>query len=299
MSILVSIRDVFHRKEKLICHTRYVISLSVCGVLYSKGLTASGTASNVKNLYSLGFGVVNATFFIFWRSGLDNSWIGNTIMANIPQPIFSVLYFTYNGLFTTVALANQWSQFARLPKGLRISDTPRGSQRSTYFLSLPYRFAVPLLAVSGLLHWLVSQNLFFVSVKAYGYDTALNSTSTPIRTRQHSEDFVTTGYSPIATLTVIILGAFIVVVAVVTSLQKFKSGMPLAGSCSAAISAACHPNHIEDEHASILPLQWGVSANTGGIGHCTFSSKDVDPPDEYTRYAGFKAEGSLYRRPRC
>ena len=229
--------------------------------------------------------MANGLFFIYWRPGLDGSWIGNTIMANIPQPIFSFIYYTYNGLFTTMLLVDEWSHFARQRKGLRVSDTPRGSQRSTYFLSLPYRFGLPLLAVSGLLHWLVSQSLFFVSVKAYDYDSNPNSTATPTRIRQHKQDFVITGYSPIAILTVIIVGALIVFVAIATSLQRFKSGIPMAGSCSAAISAACHPNRTEDEHASTLPLQWGVTAINDGFGHCTFSSKEVDRPDEYTRYA--------------
>lgn len=38
-------------------------------------------------------------------------------------------------------------------------------------------------------------------------------------------------------------------------LRRFGSQMPIAGSCSAAISAACHPTEGE-EHA-LKPIMWG------------------------------------------
>jgi hypothetical protein len=52
-------------------------------------------------------------------------------------------------------------------KGLRVSENPRGAQRSTYFLQLPYRYAIPLLIVSSAMHWMVSQSLFLVTVLRY------------------------------------------------------------------------------------------------------------------------------------
>ena len=39
---------------------------------------------------------------------------------------------------------------AHQQKGLRVSGIPEGSQRSYYFLSLPYRVGVPLVALSSL-----------------------------------------------------------------------------------------------------------------------------------------------------
>lgn len=53
--------------------------------------------------------------------------------------------------------------------------------------------------------------------------------------------------------------------------------MPLASTCSAAISAACHPSP-DDIDAAVLPVQWGVVSTKDGIGHCSFSSKLVAPP---------------------
>ena len=47
------------------------------------------------------------------------------------------------------------------------------------------------------------------------------------------------------------------VVGIGNGFGKDKGGMPLWDSCSAAISATCHPQH-EDVNASLLPLVWGV-----------------------------------------
>jgi hypothetical protein len=64
---------------------------------------------------------------------------------------------------------------------------------------------------------------------------------------------------------------------------RHKGRMPLASSCSAAISAACHPPE-GDVDACLLPVQWGtvkhVSAEDGdkGVGHCSFSSWPVEIP---------------------
>jgi hypothetical protein len=63
------------------------------------------------------------------------------------------------------------------------------------------------------------------------------------------------------------------------------SGMPVAASCSAAISAACHAVPY-DEMACVKQLQWGVtSVERGGKGHCSFSSEWVDVPRQGEMYS--------------
>jgi hypothetical protein len=49
---------------------------------------------------------------------------------------------------------------------LRVTE-PRGLQRSTYYLQLPYLYAILLLIVSTLLHQLVSQNIFIAHIAVY------------------------------------------------------------------------------------------------------------------------------------
>lgn len=51
----------------------------------------------------------------------------------------------------------------------------------------------------------------------------------------------TCGNSPMATIFVIILGSIVVLLGICFGFRKSRIGMPLAGSCSAAIRAAFHP----------------------------------------------------------
>jgi len=73
--------------------------------------------------------------------------------------------------------------------------------------------------------------------------------------------------------------------------KKYPLGMPLAGSCSAAIAAACHPPE-EDVDASYEPLMWGAvqmkpsSTIESGVGHCSLSSLPVNQPIIGHLYAG-------------
>jgi hypothetical protein len=114
-------------------------------------------------LAQMGFGKVDPRGMINYNIF---SVIANVLVANSPQVLLSAVYVSYNSMFTCMLLGWEWASFAYERKGLRVSaESPRGDQRSGYFLSLPYRFALPLMAVSGLLHWLVSQSIFIAMVK--------------------------------------------------------------------------------------------------------------------------------------
>ena len=72
---------------------------------------------------------------------------------------------------------------------------------------------------------------------------------------------------------------------VLGGLRRYKKGIPLAGSCSAAISGACH-RPDDDVNAAVLPVMWGaVSSENLTIGHCCFTSFNVSPPMEGKLYA--------------
>lgn len=165
------------------------------------------------------------------------------LLANTPQIIVSFAYFFYNKMLTTMLLAVEFNDYAAERKPLRVS-WPKGHQRSTYYLSLPYRYCIPLLITHAILHWLVSQSLFFVQVILY--DMVGNLTP---------ERIVACGYSPMAILFALIVGASMMIVILVLGFRDFKNSMPLASSCSAAISAACHaPPGCGD---ALKPVMWG------------------------------------------
>ncbi|KAF3009606.1 hypothetical protein E8E13_006881 [Curvularia kusanoi] len=139
-------------------------------------------------------------------------------------------------------MGHEWTSYAYKRKGLRVSRSPVGHQRTTYFLTLPYRFALPLVILSGALHWLVSQGIFVVAFDLYdefGEASDVNVTT------------MTIGYSPVAMFTFIVLGLLMLAALLGFGMILYKPGMPLAGSCSLAISAACHPGQDEAESIAI------------------------------------------------
>lgn len=251
----------------LLCISLFAIALIVIGSLLGWAISSLPDPKSIKTLWSLGLGRVHPQALIEgWAianlSSGNSQILASVLIANLPQALLSFLYLTLNGLCTSMFLADEWSRFGRYRKPLRVS-TPKMGQRKTYFLQLPYRIALPLMGMSGLLHWLVSQSIFLAVVAEYDAEgNLLNSVAV-----------ATCGFSPVA----IGLGC-----------RRFDGSMPLVGSCSAAISAACHAPPW-DSHASTQALQWGsVSGMTSpdGIGHCCFSSGVVSDPVPGQEYAG-------------
>lgn len=204
----------------------------------------------------------------------------NILLANLAQLIISFLFLAYNSILTAMLMAKEWSEFAKNRKYLRVTS-PVGNQKATYWLSLPYRYAVSLLLSSMLLHWLTSQAIFLdrriveqVWWNEPYTDNDVGSVST-------------VGYSPFAVILCLLLGVLMLFALFAIGFRRYKPGLPLAASCSAAISAACHLPAGEKD-SSTLPLQWGVRAGESwdAVGHCSFSSREVTMPLPDRRYAG-------------
>ncbi|OQE00902.1 hypothetical protein PENSOL_c005G01007 [Penicillium solitum] len=269
---------VSYRKRKVIL-ILWLIAIGACVFLLGLGSVSDGV-----EVWDAQFGSINAQAMIKgdnWPTTL----IGNTITANIPQLIFSSLYFIFNGILTSMTLAAEWSRYALLRRGVRVSWNPRFAQRSSYFLSLPYWYAIPLMVVSAILHWLISQSLFVVGIEAFDLEGL----------RSPNADLITCGYTPVAIVSAIAVGVFMFIWLVGLGFKRFASGMYLAGSCSFAIAAACHPKYdpnMEEEDQDLdspegiefMPLQWGSVPVQGLVGHCTFSKGEVNMPQSQRVY---------------
>jgi hypothetical protein len=248
-------------------------------VLAILGSGLSGFAS----LLSISLGETNSRTLLKWnlpRSGTSAIFL-NSIAANVPQIGLSIIYLMINALFTAMFVGLEWSRFAFNKKGLRVSGKARGNQRSTYFLQLPYRFGVPLAAISTALHLLVSQSIFIVSIEVY----------TASGERRTNLDFITCGYSPIAILLFVVAFVILFIYLYCIADRKTDLGIPVAGHCSLVISAACHPDvNLEKVGMSIAPIQWGVTRQPEGgqPGHCSFSSGRVELPEKESLYRGEK-----------
>lgn len=242
--------------------------------------TAENTSADALAIMkAIGWGKVDQRTMI---EGQTKDLITNAMIANSPQLILSWVYFSYNGLLTLLALAREWESYAHTRKGLRVSTPPQGKQRSTYFLQLPYRIAVPFMFISGFLHWLVSQSFFLVSVQLYSFNTETQ------RWQMRPDDpasRVSIGYSLMPMIVGVVTGGSLLLGILAAGCTRFKTVMPVVSSCSAAISAACQPLGEDDSEASNSQVQWGVMGHfSRGILHCGFSKRHVREPVKGERY---------------
>ncbi|KAK5719436.1 hypothetical protein LTR15_007960 [Elasticomyces elasticus] len=193
---------------------------------------------------------------------LLNAWL-----ANIPQLLLSAVYLSLNSIYTSIALAQEWNRMAAARKGLRVT-APQGEQRSTFFLQLPYRWGLPLMVVSGTMHWLLSQTVFLVNLQVRNRDGSIdpdNSTSA-------------CGFSALALLVLTAVGWGVCIATGALSLLPLQENLPAAGSSSAVFSAACQPPR-GDFNAHLKPVQWGATARSpGDVGHCTITSQPITKP---------------------
>ncbi|GAB1318664.1 hypothetical protein MFIFM68171_08874 [Madurella fahalii] len=260
-------------------------ALISCLGLLGHGLESIDGARDAAAVMGLGLGALNSKTLLRGPS-VGSGWtflLSNVVLANCPQAVMSVLYFAYNGLFTAISLGTEWDGYAKKRKGLRVSASrPAGAQRSTYFLQLPYRYSIPLLIFSGLLHWLISQSIFLVFLEIYESPAVEDSESW---VSANMTNTTTCGWSPAGLVSVIIVGGVMIIFLVASGFRRLRSStMPVAESCSAAISAACHQIPY-DEHAWKEPLQWGAIHFEGDEkGHCSFSNGVVEPLQEGVAY---------------
>ncbi|KAF2832862.1 hypothetical protein CC86DRAFT_461346 [Ophiobolus disseminans] len=280
-------KDVTSRRRRTTTLITFLVALAGVCALLIVGIQSVPTKSSILRL---AYGSIDPRTSI---AGMPNSTLANAVIANSPQVILSLLYFSYNSLMTAMVMGYEWTSYAHKRKGLRVSARPEGQQRSTYFLQLPYRFGVPLIILSGTIHWMISQSIFLLAIDFYD---ALGKVDDSYRAGMPyaSRDYRTLGFSPAAIVSVIVMASVMVIAIIGMGYIPYSKGIPLAGSNSMAISAACHPmgenEGDENERTTAFEkLQWGViKTSQDGVGHCGFSSNHVTAPVEGAVYTGAK-----------
>ncbi|KAI0472675.1 hypothetical protein GGR56DRAFT_651447 [Xylariaceae sp. FL0804] len=257
---------------------------------------------------SLGFGAVSQLTFlnVMLPRGDPAGLLTSVLLANAPQLWFSLMYTVAGAVLTTFLVQREFAAMhvhahvsattatatntaakealdhrdhdRRHHKPLRVSE-PVGIQRSSYFISLPFRYGVPLTVLSAVFHWLISQSFFLARV------TAL----LPDGTEDYPNSFSTLGYSPYAVLITGAVGFINFLMIVLVGCRKYDGTMSMVSTNSMAISAACHSLPEDREFGYQLPVQWGVvEVGEDGVGHCTFSTAPVNVIRE-------PQEGALYQ----
>lgn len=148
------------------------------------------------------------------------------------------------------------------------------------------------------MHWLVSQNTFIIRVNKFdcngnlerGWTTTGYSFIPCFIGKKH---FIRIKYFANDNLKTVNLGFLLLIFQIIHgNLRKYPNAMPLAFSCSAAISAACHRPEA-DKEAHLLPVQWGVveeTTNDRNTKYCSFTtSRDVIAPSVGSFYLGLSS----------
>ncbi|PGH01675.1 hypothetical protein GX51_05121 [Blastomyces parvus] len=192
----------------------------------------------------------SATAMFWQQSGRLKDIMSLNVLANTPQLVISISYFLYNNLLTSMLLAAEYNGYALHRSYLRVTN-PQGKQRSALYISLPYKYGLPLIGTFVVLHWLASQSLFFMQEIPFYADGKL------------ADNYIVNslGFAPVPMIVAVALGGLMLIAVFGLSFRRFGSRMPLAGNCSAGISAACHPPE-DDGDSAFKPVMWGEVVTT-------------------------------------
>jgi len=249
---------------------RGLTACAILGTILYLATFVTTTNPDIYTWWNLGFGTVTRAGLVRWPTpelGVTGL-IRNVLLANTPQLAISTLYLVYDQVYTCMAFADEYARYFRRRQPLRVTR-PRGAQRTTHFLTLPYRYILPIMVVSATAHFLLSQGFFLVAVDVFNLDGDIDLEQT----------IMTVGFSISALILLVTIVGLVVVTGLGMGLRRYPPGIPLAGPNSAAISAACHVAEGEDgEETAMREIQWGVVDTRNGIGKLAFSSGIVGEP---------------------
>jgi len=185
-------RSAVSLRRWLIAFAAFGLVMIVAAVLLFRGfvsLRQRRFSTSLASLWDLGFGSLTPYTYIVVGLPTEDpaGLVSNVLLANLPQLILSVLYIIYNVMLSAFLVQREFSRMGSVRKPLRVSE-PIGIQRSSYFISLPLRYGIPLYMSSGVMHWLLSQSLFLARITAIAPDGRVDV--------EHS--YSTCGYSPVA-----------------------------------------------------------------------------------------------------
>lgn len=216
---------------------------------------------------------VSRDYMITTNSLTRMSLTGAMLLANLPQFLISLAYVAYSSLVPAMCATRELMRFSQHRAGLRVSR-PQGAQRSTPYLSLPYRYALPITITMALLHWAVSEGIFLVDLQFY------DVWGNPYPSEKNVQ---TCGWNPQAIFAALVISFGLIIALLVMATKRYPVGMPLAGTNSLAIARLCRSPR--DWRADMVrqPLMWGVFpdavASENDAQVTGFSAWEVMPVD--------------------
>jgi hypothetical protein len=272
-----------------------IFLLSQIGYYRSLALTSS-------SIWDLGFGQPLGQFlFGAWVIGSNQSqvaFIRDAFLANLPQLVLSIEQFWWSSHLTCMIAAREYDSFAVSEEGdqdqptlasqhgraLHVTDPQAGSKQERDRTALRWIISNQVLWI--LLPWLASQAIFFAKIDILDHWMYFSASG-----------MSQVGYSVLGLIAFTIAGFVALMIALYLGVRRMSNRVPLAGTCSAAISAACHPLELDNNHNEKRIL-WGEEVpsllvvdedanddRSSQIGRCTFTSGRVKYPEVGKEYA--------------
>ena len=180
--------------------------------------------------------------FLHFRGILGSGIIPMTFYSNLGQLLVTTLYLAINSFFTRMLAADELHAFSTTNgrKPLRTTDPLRG-QRTRFFLHIPLRYAVPMMASMFVLHFFVSQAAIAVRMNVYDFEGKYSA----------SDSFATLFASFNGAISTTVWALALVLILHGMALRRLRTeNMPFMAGNSLAISAACHPPKSDTDAAT-------------------------------------------------
>jgi hypothetical protein len=162
----------------------------------------------------------------------------------------SVVYLFYNHLWSRMLAASELNNFAKTPASLRVTLPITGTQNSYYLAVKPHYSALLLVALT-FLHFLTTRAFSVVAVSTYDV------------LGHYSHQRITHAVSASSAMLALVLG-FIMSFVLASALDRRLDGdMPVTGTCSTAISAACCTG---DVGVTLGSVSYGRNGRSGRMG---------------------------------
>ena len=162
----------------------------------------------------------------------------------------SIIYLFYNHLWSRMLVASELNKFAKTPASLRVTLPVQGA-RNTYYLAIKPHYSAMLLTALTSLHFLTARAFNVVAMQTYDV------------LGQYSHQRITYGISTPSAILALALGFVMLCVLAFALERKLDGQMPVVGSCSMAISAACGGGDVA---MALRKVRYGRNGRTGSMG---------------------------------
>ncbi|KAI9716601.1 MAG: hypothetical protein M1828_007634 [Chrysothrix sp. TS-e1954] len=242
------------------------LTLGTALVLLAIGAVKAKRSSSVASKFDWSLGQSTDSDLVGAFSA-NRSFATLALIVNMPQLLISLLYLMLNSALACVLLAKEIGKHGSISKPLRVSK-PIGQQKGTYFLQIPYAYSVPLLVLMILLHWLVSESFYLVSINEYRF------------TGEYLGPYIRAiGYSSGPQVFALVIGLTLLLsVLIFARVTTYPKHMPMLSSCSLALSAACHRDDDESGDIAQQSLKYGVlrAKTAEGLPRAGFTARQDD-----------------------